>query len=217
MFIGHFGVGFGAKAAAPRVSLGTLLLAAQFLDLLWPIFVLLGIESVRIDPGNTAFTPLDFVSYPLTHSLLAAVGWGVLLGCAYALHRRWLRGAVVVAAAVVSHWVLDWVSHRPDLPLIPGGTKVGLGLWNSVAATVAVESLIFVAGIALYLRATRARDNVGLWALWSLVATLVIAYVRNMVGPPPPSANAVGWVTLSMWLFVPWGYWIDRHREPVRR
>ena len=128
MFIGHFGVGFGAKAAAPRVSLGTLLLAAQFLDLLWPIFLLLGIESVRIDPGNTAVTPLDFVSYPLTHSLLTGVGWGGLLGGAYALHRRWLRGAVVVAATVVSHWVLDWVSHRPDLPLIPGGNKVGLGL-----------------------------------------------------------------------------------------
>ena len=215
MFIGHFGVGFGAKAAAPRVSLGTLLLAAQFVDLLWPIFVLLGLESVRIDPGNTAVTPLDFVSYPLTHSLLTGVVWGVLLGCAYLVHRRWMRGAVVITAAVVSHWVLDWISHRPDLPLVPGGTKVGLGLWNSLPATVVVESLIFVAGIALYLGATRARDRVGHWALWSLIALLVIAYVGNLVGPPPPSVNTLAWVGVAMWLLVPWGYWIDRHREPV--
>jgi len=216
MFIGHFGIGFGAKAAAPRVSLGTLLLAAQFVDLLWPIFVLLGIETVRIDPGNTAVTPLDFVSYPLTHSLLTGVGWGVLLGCAYFVHRRWLRGAVVVAAAVVSHWCLDWVTHRPDLPLVPGGSKVGLGLWNSVPATVTIESLIFVAGVTVYLTSTRARDRAGHWALWSLIAFLASAYVGNLAGPPPPSARAVGWVGLAMWLLVPWGYWIDRHRESVQ-
>jgi hypothetical protein len=213
MFIGHFGVGFGAKAAAPRVSLGTLLLAAQFVDLLWPVFVLLGIERVRIDPGNTAVTPLDFVSYPLTHSLVTGVGWGILLGSAYLVRRRWLRGAVVVAAVTVSHWVLDWISHRPDLPLVPGGSKVGLGLWNSLPATVVVETLIFVGGIALYLRATRARDRVGHWALWSLVAFLAIAYAGNLLGPPPPSVTALGWVGVATWLFVPWGYWIDRHRE----
>ena len=215
MFIGHFGVGFGAKAAAPRVSLGTLLLAAQFVDLLWPLFVLLGVERVRIDPGNTAVTPLDFVSYPVTHSLLTGVGWAVLVGGAYLATRRRLRGAAVVAAAVVSHWVLDWVSHRPDLPIVPGGSKVGLGLWNSVPATVVVESLIFAAGIALYLRATCARDRVGHWALWALVAFLAIAYAGNLAGPPPPSVKALGWVGLATWLFVPWGYWIDRHREAV--
>ena len=217
MFVGHFGVGFGAKAAAPRVSLGTLLLAAQLVDLLWPAFVLLGLEEVRIDPGNTAVTPLDFVRYPYTHSLLTGIGWGVLLGLAYLVHRRLWRGAVVVTAVVVSHWVLDWISHRPDLPLVPGGIKVGLGLWNSVPATVAVESLIFASGVTLYLRATRARDRVGHWALWALIAFLAIAYVGNLAGPPPPSPLAIGWVGLAMWLLVPWGYWIDRHRELVAR
>jgi len=217
MFIGHFGVGFGAKAAAPRVSLGTLLLAAQFVDLLWPLFVLLGIETVRIDPGNTAVTPLDFVSYPVTHSLLTGVGWGVLLGGGYLMLRRQIRGAVVVAAAVVSHWVLDWISHRPDLPLVPGGSKVGLGLWNSVPTTVAVEGLIFAVGIGLYLRATRARDRIGHGALWSLVGFLALAYAANLAGPPPPSVKALGLVGLAMWVLVPWGYWIDRHREPIAR
>jgi hypothetical protein len=212
MFIGHFGVGFGAKAAAPRVSLGTLILAAQFVDLLWPIFLLLGLENVRIDPGNTAVTPLDFVRYPFTHSLVTGIGWGLLLGLAYLTLRRSARGAAVVGLAVVSHWVLDWISHRPDMPLYPGGPKVGLGLWNSVAATVAVEAAIFIVGVALYLHVTRARDRVGHWALWSLVVLLAVAYVANLTAPPPPSASALAWFGLGAWLFVPWGYWINRHR-----
>jgi hypothetical protein len=212
MFIGHFGVGFGAKKAAPQVSLGTLLIAAQLADLLWPVFLLLGLESVRIDPGNTAVTPLDFVAYPFTHSLLTGIGWGLLFGLVYFALRRNRRGALVVGLAVVSHWVLDWISHRPDMPLYPGGSKVGLGLWNSVAGTVAVEGVIFLVGVALYLRTTRAKDRIGHWALWSLVFLLVAAYVGNLTGSPPPTPKIVAWVTLGMWLFVPWGYWIDRHR-----
>ena len=213
MFIGHFGVGFGSKAAAPRVSLGTLILAAQFVDLLWPIFLLLGLESVRIDPGNTAVTPLDFVAYPFTHSLLTGLGWGLLLGLAYFALRRSGRAAFVVGVAVVSHWVLDWISHRPDMPLYPGGPKVGLGLWNSVAGTVAVEAAIFIVGVALYLQVTRARDRIGHWALWSLVALLALSYAASLTSPPPPSSRALAWFGLGAWLFVPWGYWIDRHRE----
>jgi hypothetical protein len=213
MFIGHFGVGFGVKKAAPAVSLGTLLLAAQLVDLLWPVFLLLGLESVRIDPGNTAGTPLDFVAYPFTHSLLTGVGWGLLLGLAYFALRRNERGALVVGLAVVSHWVLDWISHRPDMPLYPGGAKVGLGLWNSVAGTVAVEAAVFSAGVALYLRATRAKDRIGHWALWSLVLLLVLAYMGNLAGPPPPDVRSLALVGVFMWVLVPWGYWIDRHRE----
>jgi hypothetical protein len=213
MFIGHFGVGFGAKKAAPQVSLGTLLLAAQLVDLLWPVFLLLGLESVRIDPGNTAVTPLDFVSYPFTHSLLTGVGWGLVFALAYFALRHNGRGALVVGLAVVSHWVLDWISHRPDMPLYPGGAKVGLGLWNSVAGTVAVEGAIFIAGVALYLRTTRAKDRIGHWALWSLVLLLVLAYVGNLAGPPPPDVRSLAWVGVLMWVLVPWGYWIDRHRE----
>jgi hypothetical protein len=212
MFIGHFAVAFGAKRAAPRVSLGTLIMAAQFVDLLWPVFLLLGIEEVRIAPGNTAVTPLDFVSYPFTHSLVAGIGWAVLLGSAYFAARRRLGDAAVVAGAVVSHWVLDWVSHGPDMPIVPGGPRYGLGLWNSVPATVGVEGFLFVGGLALYIRATRARDRVGTWALWCLVAFLVAAYAANLAGPPPANTRALAWVALAAWLFVPWGYWIDRHR-----
>src|SRR5688572_12493051 len=120
MLLGHYGVAFAAKSAAPRASLGTLNLAAQFLDELWPIFVLLGLEQVRVSPGLMAANPLDFVHYPITHSLVGAIGWSVLLGLIYHAMRRNRRGAVVVGLLVLSHWLLDLPMHRPDLPLWPG-------------------------------------------------------------------------------------------------
>jgi hypothetical protein len=175
MFLGHFGAGFAAKAAAPAVSLGTLFLAAQFIDLLWPTLLLLGLEQVRIAPGITRVTPLEFVHYPISHSLLAVLGWAVLVGAAHRVARGSTRAALVVAALVLSHWLLDLVVHRPDLPLVPGGTeRVGLGLWSSMGATLAVELSIFAAGLWLYLRMTEAADNAGHWALWGLVAFLLV-------------------------------------------
>jgi membrane-bound metal-dependent hydrolase YbcI (DUF457 family) len=215
MFIGHFGVGFAAKTVAPKTSLGTLFLAAQFIDLLWPTFLLFGIESVRIDAHATAVTPLDFVHYPFSHSLLAVFGWALLVGGGYYAVRRYARGAVVLAALVVSHWLLDAVVHRPDLPLFPGSEVfVGLGLWSSLAGTLAVELMIFAIGVGLYLkstRVTRRRD----FALGSLVAVLVLIYIENLFGSPPPDAMAIAWVGQAQWLLVLWGYWADRRRVPA--
>lgn len=213
MFIGHHAVAFAAKPAAPRVSLGTLFAATILLDLLWPIFLLLGIEHVRIEPGNTAFTPLDFYDYPWTHSLLVVLGWSIAAGIVYRLFRKSTRDAVIVGALVLSHWVVDFLAHRPDLPLWPGGPKVGLGLWHSVPATIAVEVAMFIVGLALYMRATRARDRIGSVALWSLVIFLGVIYVFNITSPPPPDAQSIAIAGLAQWLFVPWGIWIDRHRE----
>ncbi len=124
MFIGHFALGFAAKKAAPAVSLGTLFLAAQFIDLLWPTLLLLGIERVEIDPGNTVVTPLNFVHYPVSHSLVAVALWACVLAALYMLIRRSVRGALVIGLLVVSHWILDLVTHRPDLPILPGGPVV---------------------------------------------------------------------------------------------
>ena len=211
MFIGHHAAAFAAKRFAPTVGLGTLFAAAMLADLVWPILLLLGFEHVRIAPGITAFTPLDFYDYPITHSLLAALGWAI----AFALVVR--RHMLVVGAVVLSHWVLDFVTHRPDLPLWPGGgPKVGLGLWHSIPATIAVEVPLFILGLVLYLRATRARDRIGSIALWALVLFLAVVYIGNFTSPPPPNATAIGWVGLAQWLFVPWGWWIDRHREAAR-
>jgi membrane-bound metal-dependent hydrolase YbcI (DUF457 family) len=213
MFIGHFGLAFAAKRLAPRTGLGTLGAASQWVDLVWPVLLLAGIERVRIAPGDTAYTPLAFVHYPWTHSLLMSVAWGLLLGLAYRFATGERRGAWVVGALVVSHWVLDFLTHRPDLPVVPWGeARLGLGLWNHVAATVAVEGSIFAAGVWLYATGTRPRGRAGSVALWSLVAFLVAVSVANQLSVPP-GEKEIGWVGLSTWLLVIWMAWIDRQRQ----
>src|SRR3954463_6103880 len=171
MFIGHFAVGFASKKLAPRASEGELMLAPLFLDLLWPIFLLTGVETVRIDPGNTAFTPLDLHDYPYSHSLVMSLVWSVLFAAVYYAISRYRRGALVIGLGVFSHWVLDFVTHRPDMPLYPGSAvSVGLGLWNSRAGTFLIEGAMFVAGVAIYARMTRARDRIGSIGFWGMVA-----------------------------------------------
>jgi hypothetical protein len=213
MFIGHFGVGFAARAAAPKASLGTMFLAAQFIDLLWPTLLLAGVEHVEVAPGITRLTPLDFVYYPVSHSLLAVLGWAVGFGLVYRLLARYPRGALIAAFAVASHWLLDLVVHRPDLPLYPGGVRVGFGLWNAPLFAIAIELAIFAAGLAWYLRATRARDRAGRLGLAALVVFLLTVYVANFVGPPPPDSATIAWAAQAQWLLIAWAYWIDRHRD----
>jgi membrane-bound metal-dependent hydrolase YbcI (DUF457 family) len=215
MFIGHFAVGFGAKRFAPRASLGTLFLAAQFIDLLWPTLLLLGVERVRIAPGDTAFTPLDFEHYPWSHSLFMVIVWGGMFGAVYYALRRDARTSVLLAMVVLSHWLLDFLTHRPDLPLWPDGIRVGLGAWNVVPVTLAMEIGLLACGLLLYARSTRARDATGRWALWALVTLLGLIYAGNLLGPPPPDVMAIAWAGHAQWLLVAWGYWIDRHRETV--
>jgi membrane-bound metal-dependent hydrolase YbcI (DUF457 family) len=215
VFIGHFALGFAAKRLVPRVSLAVLFAAAQLADMLWPAFLALGLEQVRIDPGNTAMTPLDFVSYPYSHSLLFLVVWGVLLAWLYRLIAGNGHIFEVLAALVVSHWVLDVVTHRPDMPLYPGGAKLGLSLWSSIPATVAVETAMFAAGVWIYARTTRAKNAVGRWGLVGMVALLGFGYVGAAGGPPPPSVNAlmiVSFAGAALGLLLSW--WVDRHREP---
>ena len=215
MFLGHFGLAFAAKKVAPRVSLGTTILAAEFLDALWPVLVLSGIETVEIAPGITRVTPLDFVHYPWSHSLVMAVLWGVLFAATYWLLKRDRSGAFWLGALVASHWVLDWIVHRPDLPLYPGeADRHGLGVWNSVPASLALELAFLAAGVTLYARATRARDRIGTYAFWALVAFLLIAYAGAVFGPPPPSAQAVAITGFAGYLLMAWGWWVDKHREP---
>lgn len=217
MFIGHFAVGLAAKRLAPDVSLGTLFLAAQLADLVWPTLVLAGIESLSIRPGITAVTPLDFTRYPYSHSLVGMALWGLGLGIVYFTIKRRALAALVLFMVVLTHWLLDFVSHRPDLPLtLTGAERFGLGLWHSRIATLAVEGLFFAACVWIYVRATRPVDAAGRWWLVALVAFLVVVYLANIFGPPPPSVAAVAWTAQAIWLLVAWGYWIDRHRTASR-
>ncbi|MGB2868356.1 MAG: hypothetical protein WBD36_07895 [Bacteroidota bacterium] len=213
MFIGHHAVAFAAKKTVPAVSLGTLFLAAQFLDQLWPTFVLLGFEHVRVAPGITAFSPLDLYDYPISHSLLTSLGWSVAFAGIYYVIKRSARNAWIVGGCVFSHWVLDFITHRPDMPIAPGiHIYWGLGLWNSVPGTVLVEGSLFLGSFLLYARVTEARDRTGSLAFWSLVVFLGVAYAVSIVSPPPPSETAIALGAQSAWLIVVWAYWIDRHR-----
>lgn len=215
MFIGHFALGFAAKRAIPEAPLPALLAAPELLDLVWPIFLLTGAETVRIAPGNTRFTPLEFVAYPWSHSLLMAAVWGALFAGTMWLATRRTAVAATVFGLVVSHWVLDWITHRPDMPLTPaGGTKLGLGLWNFPAATLAVEGAMFAGGVALYASATRPADRVGRYAFWALVVFLLASYLGAAFGPPPPDVRTLALGSLGLWLLPLWAWWIERHRVP---
>ncbi|MDP1675523.1 MAG: hypothetical protein Q8L88_01565 [Bacteroidota bacterium] len=213
MFIGHFAVALAAKKAAPKTSLATLFAAAQFVDLLWPIFLLFGLEHVRIDPGNTAITPLDFYDYPITHSLVGAIGWSLLFGAVYYFRRKLSRQAVVVGLLVFSHWILDLITHRPDLPLLGNNSmKFGLGMWNSFAATVTVESLMFIGGVWLYMSATQSKNKIGTYAFAGLVAFIAFIHIANIFGPPPPNIQMIAIAGNASWLFVLWAWWVDKNR-----
>jgi len=216
MFIGHLALGLAAKRAAPSVSLAVLMSAAQLADLIWPVLLALGLESVRIDPGNTAFTPLDFVGYPWSHSLAMLIVWGAVFGLAYCgLAGQGVRVFLVLALLVISHWVLDWITHRPDMPLYPDGPKLGLGLWNSVAGTMTVELLMFGAGVWLYVQTTRAQDRVGRWAFVGLMAFLLVAYGANAAGGAPPSVSVIWKAAIAAaLLLIAWSWWADQHRRP---
>ena len=214
MFIGHFALGFAAKRLAPRSSLGTLLAAPELADIIFPVTVLLGWEKVSFAGGSDPFLSITLDNYPISHSLLALIAWGVVWALLYRWRTGYGRGALIVAALVVSHWLLDFVTHRPDMPLWPGGPKAGLELWASVPGTIVVEGLMFVAGVAIYARATRARDAIGRFGMWGLAALLAVLYVVSLFSPPPPSIKAFAVVGLVIEvLVVALGAWVDRHRE----
>jgi hypothetical protein len=218
MFIGHFAVGLAAKRVTPRISLAMLFLAAQFADVLWPVLVALGFEQVRIEPGNTAFTPLDFVSYPYSHSLALLAVWAMVVGGGYRAIAGGRGTAVTLGLLVLSHWLLDYLTHRPDLPLYPGGPTVGLGLWNSVAATLVIEIGMFTYGVFLYVRATRARNAVGRWGFVAMAAVLLLIYLANLTSGPPPSVTAI-WAAgiAGAIVLIAWAWWVDHHREVIRQ
>ncbi|GGK15920.1 permease [Yeosuana aromativorans] len=208
MFIGHYGLAFGAKKIDKLPSLAIMFVAAQFLDLLWPIFVLTGLETFKIDVGNTVLTPLNFTDYPYSHSLMMAIVWGILFALVYFGFTKNKKGSILLGMLVLSHWVLDFIVHRADLPLSPfSDLKVGLGLWNIPIIEIVLETGLFLLGIYLYIKTVGTKRKI---AFWSLVMVFLIVHFLNVFGPPPPSINAVAWSANLMWLFVLWAWWIEK-------
>lgn len=216
MFIGHFGIGFGAKKLAPQISLGVLFIVTQFLDLLWPVLLLLDIEHVRIAPGITKLTPLDFFDYPISHSLALVVFWALICALLTQLFTKKSKYAFIIFACVLSHWFLDLIVHRPDLPLMPGSDLyVGLGLWNSVFLTILIELILFLGGAFIYGKSTIAKNNFGKYGLIALILLFLIIQTANMTGPPPPDVNVIAWAGNLQWLFVILAFYVDKNRKTV--
>lgn len=214
MFLGHYAVGLASKKFAPRTSLGALIAAPILLDLLWPIFLLMGLESVSVEAAGNPFLRLRFDSYPISHGLVAVIGWATLFASIYFGLARYLAGAIVIWIGVVSHWLLDYIVHRPDLPLSATSNRLlGLGLWNHRWQTIAVELLLLILGVGVYLRETRAKDKIGSYGFAAFIVLLLAAYAGAAFGPPPSSVKKLAIVTLFTWLFIPWTWWFDHHRE----
>jgi len=208
MFIGHYGLALAAKKIDKLPSLAILFIAVQLLDLLWPIFVLLGIESFEIEPGNTILTPLNFTYYPYSHSLLMSVFWAALFAIIYYVFTKNKKSSFLIGILVISHWVLDFITHRPDLPLSPfNDLKVGLGLWNMPIIEIILETGLFLTGVYLYFKTVNPNRKI---AFWSLVIFFLAIHFMNIFGPPPPTINAVAWSANLMWIFVYWAWWIEK-------
>ena len=214
MFVGHYAVGLAAKRFAPGTSLGILVAAPILLDLIWPILVLSGWEHVSIVESLNPFLRLRFDSYPISHGLVAVIGWATLFASIYYGLARYLAGAIAIWIGVVSHWLLDYVVHLPDLPLQAGSSRLlGLGLWNHRWITVAVELVLLAAGVAIYLFQTRAKDKIGSFGFAAFVLVIVALYGAVVFGPAPPSVNKLALGALSSLLFVFFAWWFDSHRE----
>ncbi len=208
MFIGHYALGLGSKKFSHAPSLAMMFIAVQMLDLLWPIFTLIGIESFTIEPGITILTPLNFISYPWSHSLLMSIVWGAVLGGIYFSITKRRQGSLLLAALVISHWILDLITHRPDLQLSPfSEMRVGFGLWNYPVLEPVIEFGMFFAGAIIYYRAADVRRKV---AYWLLIVFFTVFHIANLMSPPPPSTEMVSWSANMLWLFVFWAWWVEK-------
>lgn len=218
MFIGHYGPALAIKAVRPGIPLWILFIAVQLVDVAWALLIFLGIEKLRIVPGITASSPLDLYYMPYTHSLAAALLWAA--GAAMLCKR--LRGvcawsaAALIGLAVFSHWVLDWLVHRPDLPLYGDSMKVGLGIWNYPIIALLFETALLFGAMAMYLKRTKAINAIG--RLGPVIFLLLMFALQCYVffGPPPDSTEAVVTGALvSFILFAAVAQWLDRQREHV--
>jgi membrane-bound metal-dependent hydrolase YbcI (DUF457 family) len=218
MLVGHFGVSLVAKRVAPKASLGILMLASVLPDLLARALFLAGIEHAHIHPGITRTNSLEMYDIAISHSLATAALWGALLAAAYFLWRRHSRASWAILGLVLSHWLLDFISHRPDMPLTPGVHHYfGLGLYNSPLGILLVEGLIWLGGIIIFARATRARKRAGVWLFWGVVVLLTVLWVATLGGSSPPDLRRAGISSLIFFsLVVLWAYLVDSLRS-VRR
>lgn len=217
MFVGHYGPAFAVKAAKRPPSLGAAFLAVQLVDVAWAVFVMIGIEHGRIEPGFMALSALRLDYMPWTHSLPAAIVWSLASIGVYRVFdpRGGWGAAALIGACVFSHWVLDYLVHAPDLPLTFDDVKVGLGWWDVPALGMGAEAIVLFGGFFLYLGATKARGLAGRLAPWALLALFVGLYAFDKLGPAPPTLKSFAPTALAAYAAITvLGFLLDRTRAP---
>ena len=219
MLVGHFAVAFLGKRIEPRISLGTLMLAAMLADILWCAFMIAGIEEIRARQGATVaglrmVDAMEATQIAFSHSLVMLIVWSAVAGCLFFLRSRNRRAAWIISAIVISHWFLDFASHPPDMPLAPFfSQRLGLGLWNSIPATIVIEGFVWVFAIQLYVRSTRSENRVGVFVLWAGIVLLTLIWFANIAGPPPRDFSDIGYSSLTLFgITVGWAYRVNRWR-----
>ena len=217
MHVGHFAAGFIGKRVEPKLSLGTLVLAAMLPDFLWCIFMILGVEHVRFHEARGAVNYFEPYDIAFSHSLLMTVVWAAAFAGLYYFRRRLVRSAAILFALVSTHWVLDVVAHRPDMPLAPGlAARFGLGLWANIPATIIVEGGFWLLAIIVYVRSTYSKRKLATLVFWIGIVLITLIGYNNVAGPPPPNPNTAPIASLIYFsLVVAWAYWMNRLR-PAR-
>lgn len=213
MVIGHYAVGFAAKKFAPEASLAVLIGSAILLDILWIAFLVLGWEQVQVLTDKTVLIPYEFENYPYSHSLLATLVWAAVFALLYRKITGYMTGAVLIWIGVLSHWILDLIVHKPDLPFYPGGNSfVGLDLWKYQSASLIFEGALFLLGLWSYIRQTVPLDRTGNYGFWIFIFILAGLYIGKLTGLPIENHVALVIFGVVTWLSVPWALWIERHR-----
>lgn len=218
MFIGHYGIGLALKKVEPRLSLGMLIFGAVMLDILFGLFLLAGVEHAKIIPGVTVVSPFEFYDYPISHSAVGTVMWAAAGFLAYWLcptgdHTQRKRPAFVFAIAIFSHFILDVISHTPDLTIFGNNSpRLGLSLWNSLAATMIVELGLLLSGIVLYRGATHSVSSSGKYGLSLFVLILIILSIGIVFGPPPDMISVGVFILAGQLALVALAFWVDRNR-----
>jgi hypothetical protein len=216
MFVGHYGPSFAIKAIRPAIPLWLLFISVQLVDVAWSILILLGVEKARIVPGITASNPFDLYYMPYTHSLVAAILWSIAVGllCKTLFAPRNWTAAALIGAAVFSHWVLDLLVHRPDLPLYDNTMKVGLGIWNYPAMALALESLLLFGGMFMYMRETIPINAVGRFGPPAFGGLMIVIQAYIFFGPVPSSPGELAVTALASYVvFAAVSHWLDRQRR----
>jgi len=222
MFVGHYGIGLALKKVEPRLSLGVLIFGAIMLDILFGLFLLSGIEHAKIVPGATVVSPFEFYDYPYSHSALGAIMWATAGFLVYWLwpsgnRTQRKRPAFILAIAIFSHFILDVISHTPDMTISGNNSPIlGLSLWNSLAGTMIVEIGLMFIGIALYKSVTHSVSSAGKYGFALMILILMVLFIGNIFAPAPPDMISVAvTMTAGQLALVALAFWVDRNRITI--